>query len=84
MNLQERIVNLDLRPGEAAQKERSLGTQALWVSTFIMAIALLASAAAGIAGIGFKIDGRIVGDVALVPGIIALFANHFKPQKRPD
>ena len=49
-----------------------------WAGILLMALAIAASAFAGIAGLVGKLDSRIVGGVALVPGFVALLGTTLK------
>jgi hypothetical protein len=50
----------------------------------LMTITIAASAAAGLGGIFFGLNGQITGGIALLPGILALVATVLKPQDRAN
>jgi hypothetical protein len=82
--LSERLRDLanDLEVG-CAENRRLAKTCHFWLMV-LTGVTIAASAAAGLLGLGFDVDTRIVGAVALIPGIAASILQQFKVPAKTD
>jgi hypothetical protein len=84
MTIDERIRDLQTRLQGAADTERLRGRALHFLAHTAIAIALGASAVAGIGGVLFHLDSRIIGGFALIPGIASVVANSLKLQPKAN
>ena len=82
MTIQERITDLDNRLAATARTEGQRGYLYHFLLAGMMSLGVLASAVAGVGGIFFKLDAKVVGGIALIPGIFGLAANTLRLSER--
>jgi hypothetical protein len=80
--IQNRKSKLEHTLTDGISKYRTLGMVNSWVNFVLMLVILLASAVAAIGGISKAFNSTTTGILALVPGIVALFATTLKFQTK--
>jgi hypothetical protein len=82
MTVQERIDRLDADLTRAANRERLRAYFCLTLSFLMIGLTVLASVIGGIGGISSTLSQRILGSIALIPGILAVTANTLRLSQR--
>jgi hypothetical protein len=84
MTINERVQDLQTRLQKATNEERIRGDMLHFLTVLTIGIAVGASAVAGIGGILFHLDSKIVGGIALIPGVAGVAATSLKLQPKAN
>jgi hypothetical protein len=82
MTIQERLQDLADNLQKTAVRNRRRAHFYHFVLVSMVSLGVLASAVAGLGGIFFKLDAKVVGGIALIPGIFAVAANTLRLSER--
>ena len=82
--IENRIDSLKSKLNEGIRRPESLARNNHWISLSLMGIALTSTTVAGLGGLLFEFNSKVVSTLALVPGALALVENTFKFQDRSN